>query len=88
MSYVDVDPFGNCNKTDSHPDDTGENIPFPLVTPGGGGSTWEPEREQEMLFGGGRTQEGRLTNSYVDSLYKELSKHYSRISDAIHYNNF
>ena len=50
--------------------------------------TWEPEREQEISFGGGKTQEGRLTDSYVDSLYKELSKHYSRTSDATHYNNF
>ena len=48
----------------------------------------EPEREQETSFGGGKTQQGRLTDSYVDSLYKELSKHYSRTLDAIHYNNF
>ena len=35
-----------------------------------------------------RTQEGRLTDFYVDSLYKKLSKHYSRTSDATHYDNF
>ena len=46
------------------------------------------KHEQETSFGGGRTQEGRLTDSYVDSLYKELSKHYSRTSDATHYDNF
>ena len=69
----------------------GENI---SLTPGGtepemgGGSSWEPEREQETSFGGGKTQERRLTESYVDSLYKELSKHYSRTSDATHYDNF
>ena len=41
-----------------------------------GGSTWEPEREQETSFREGKTQERRLTDSYVDSLYKDLSKHY------------
>ena len=61
-----------------------ENIPLTLV----GGSIWEPEREQETSFEGGRTQKERLTNPYVNSLYKELSKHYSRISDATHYENF
>ena len=81
MTGVDIDRFGDHHKTD---EPTGENIP---LTPGGG-STWEPEREQETSFRGGRTQEGRLTNSYVDSLYKELSKHYSRTSDVTHYDNF
>ena len=27
MAGVDVDPFGDHDKTDSHPGDTGENIP-------------------------------------------------------------
>ena len=41
MADVDIDPFGNHDKTESHPDDTGETIPF---TPEGvieGGSTWQ-----------------------------------------------
>ena len=46
-------PFGNHNKTDSHPDETGENI---SLTPRGaehvGGGTWEPEPKQETSFGG------------------------------------
>ena len=87
MADVDIDLFGEYDKTDSHPDDTGENTPLPLVNQGGG-STWKPEHEQETLFGGGRIQERRLTNSYIDSLYKELSKHYSQTSDATHYDNF
>ena len=41
-----------------------------------------------MSFRGGLTQETRVTNSYVNSLYKELSKHYNRTSDIIHYDNF
>ena len=47
----DINPFGEHNKTDSRPDDTDENIPLPPITPGGG-STWEPECEQETSFGG------------------------------------
>ena len=54
----------------------------------GGGTTWEPEHEQETSFKGGETQERRLTDSYVNSLYKELSKHYNRTSDATHYDHF
>ena len=48
MADIDINPFGDHDNTDSHPD-TGENIPF---VSGGvmGGPTWEPEREQEMLF--------------------------------------
>ena len=46
MADVDIDPFGDHDKTDSHPDDTGETVP---LNPGGAmrGSTWEPKREQE-----------------------------------------
>ena len=50
-----------------------------------GGSNWKPDREQETLFEGGKTQERRLTKSYINSLYQELS---SRTSDATHYDNF
>ena len=50
-----------------------------------GGSNWEPDREQETLFGGGKTQERRLTKSYINSLYQELS---SRTSGATNYDNF
>ena len=42
MADVDIDPFGEHDKTDSHPDE-GQSI---LFTPGGrieGESTWEPE---------------------------------------------
>ena len=82
MADIDIDPFG---EHESRPEETmDENIP---LTPRGG-SAWEPEREQETSFRGWRTQEGRLTDSYVDSFYKELSKHYCITSDATHYDNF
>ena len=42
MADIDINPFGDHDKTDSHPVEKGEAIHF---TPGGviGGSTWEPE---------------------------------------------
>ena len=82
MADVDIDPFGEHDKIDSHPDETNKTI---SLTPRG--SSWEPECEQETSFGGGKIQERRLTDPYVDSLYKELSKHYGRTSDATHYYN-
>ena len=46
MANIDIDPFGGHDKKDSHPDETGENIPLDqgreMV-----GSTWKPEHEQE-----------------------------------------
>ena len=39
MAEVDIDLFGEHNRTESRTD---ENIPLDLVTPGGR-STWEPE---------------------------------------------
>ena len=84
MADVDIDPFGHHDKTDLHPDETGENIHLNSGEGVMGRSTWGPEQEQETLFGEGKTQEKRLTDSYVDNLYKELSKHYSRTSNASH----
>ena len=48
MADVDIDPFGEHGRTE---EPTDENIPLTPVTPVGGGSTWEPEREQETSFG-------------------------------------
>ena len=42
MADIDIDPFGEYESRPEEP--MGENIP---LTPGGGGSTWEQEREQE-----------------------------------------
>ena len=48
MADIDIDPFGEHDKTE---EPTDENIPLDPVTPAGG-STWESEREQETSFGG------------------------------------
>ena len=42
MADIDIDPFGEHDRTESRTDETGENIAIDLVTPGGR-STWEPE---------------------------------------------
>ena len=58
MADVDVNPFG---EHESRPDEPmGENIP---LTPVGGGSTWEPEREREMSFGG-ESQRTKVKKDY------------------------
>ena len=51
MTDIDIDPFGDHDKTDAQPDETGEAIP---LKPGGvvRGATWQPEREQETSFRG------------------------------------
>ena len=47
MADIDIDPFGEHESRTEEPTD--ENFP---LTPVGGGSTWEPTREQETSFGG------------------------------------
>ena len=57
MADIDIDPFSDDDKTDARPDDhPDETIP---LTPEGvmGGSTWEPEPEQETSFRGGKLTE-------------------------------
>ena len=74
MADVNIDPFGDHNKTESRPDEpTGENIP---LTPVGGGSTWEPECEQETSFRGEESLGNKLLKVDVERLYQKLSKKY------------
>ena len=54
MADIDIDPFGEHDRTEEPMD---EHIPLTPVGPGGaplcggGGSTWEPTHEQETSFG-------------------------------------
>ena len=68
MEDVDIDPFGEHESRPEEP--MGENIP---LTPVEGGSTLEPEREQETSFRG-ESQRTRLLKDYVKDLYKKLSE--------------
>ena len=68
MADVDINPFGEHESKPEEP--MGENIP---LTPVGGGSTWEPEREQQTSFGV-ISQRTRLMKDYVKDLYKRLSE--------------
>ena len=70
MADIDINPFGDHESRPEEP--MGENIP---LTPEGG-STWEPEREQETSFRGGESQRTRLVKEDVERLYKKLSKIY------------
>ena len=74
MADIDIDPFGEHESRPEEPND--ENIPLDLVTPVGG-STWEPEREQETSFGG---------VSHMSVLHKEylVGKIYELIGNKMH----
>ena len=94
MEDIDIDPFGGaeCPATakqgeasrehESRPD---ENIP---LTPVGGGSTWEPEQEQEASFGGGESQRTKLMKDHVKDLYKKLSENVCETPEAFHFDYF
>ena len=84
MADVDIDPFGEHNRTESRTDEIGENIPFTPV----GGSTWEPDlREQETSFGG-ESQRTSLMKDYGRDLYKKLSENISETPEEFHYDYF
>ena len=81
MKDVDIDPFGEHDRTE---EPTDKNIPLTPVGPagaplgGGEGSTWEPKREQveqETSFGGKslETLKYEALESFVKNLYKKLS---------------
>ena len=85
MADVDIDPFREHeSRTDNHTE-TGENIPFTPVE--GGGSTWEPEREQETSFGG-ESQRTKLMKDYVKDLYKKISENIGETPEEFHYYYF
>ena len=83
MADIDIDPFGEHDRTESRTDETGENIPLPLVIPGEGGvPTWVPTK-QETSFGGEKMKEG-----LVKELNLKLFKHLSRTQEEFHFNDF
>ena len=80
MADVDIDPFG---EHESRPDEPmGKSIPLTSV----GGSTWEPECEQETSFGG-EGHRTKLKKDYVGDLYQKLSEKYE-VSEAFHFDYF
>ena len=84
MADIDIDPFEGMERGGEH-GRTEENIP--LIPREGGGSTWEPEREQETSFGG-TSQRTRLVKDYVEDLYKKLSENIGETPEAIHFDYF
>ena len=87
MADVDIDSFGNRDKTDSHPDEKSETIPF---TPGGmiGGSTWEPECEQETSFRGRTSLSTEVLREHIKALCHVLSKSLWQTPEAFHFDDF
>ena len=93
MADVDNDPFGEHESRPEEPTD--KNIPLdlcsrasgPPVTPVGGGSTWEPAREQETSFGG-ESQRTKLMKDYIKDLYKKLSENIGETPEEFHYDYF
>ena len=84
MADIDIDPFGEHESRSEEPMD----IPLDLVTPVGGGSTWEPDRgEQETSFGG-ESQRTKLMKDYVRDLYKKLSENIGETPELFHYDYF
>ena len=63
-------------------DETGENV---LLTPVGG--PWEPEREQEMSFGG-ESHRTKLVKDCVRDLYQKLSESRGETQEIFHYDYF
>ena len=84
MEDINIDPFGEHEWRREEPTD--ENIPLDSVTPGGG-STWEPEREQETSFGGRESQRTK-PKDYVKDLYKKLSENIDETPELFHYGYF
>ena len=83
---VDIDPFG---EHESRPEETrGESIPLAPV----GGSTLEPEGEQETSFGGLSGVRARLSVGFVEDkvngLYEILSEHFPKNQNVIYYDDF
>ena len=66
----DIDPLGDYDKTDTHPDETGENIPLTCTRKSHKGTYWEPMAETSFR---GKTQNTRLMESKFESLYEKLS---------------
>ena len=87
MADIDIDLFGEHESRPEEPTD--ENIPLDPVTPGGG-STWEPEREQETSFSGKslETLKYEALESFVKSLYKRLSGSNNEPPRMINFHNF
>ena len=86
MADIDIDPFEEHESRPEEPTD--EHIPLDPVTPVGGGSTWEPTREQEISFGGRESQRTKLMKDYVKDLYKKISENVGEIPEEFHYDYF
>ena len=79
MADVDIDPFGEHELMPDEP--TGEDIPLTPV----GGSTWEPERDQETSFRGKSHERDASKEGLVKKLYQLIGhKIHQRAEPSLH----
>ena len=84
MADIDIDSFGDQDKTKSKPDGPmGENI---SLTPGGG-SIWDPVHEEETSFGE-ESQRTKFMKELVKGLYRKLSESMGKPLEAFHFDYF
>ena len=84
MADVDINPFGEHDKTGEYPD-TGETISF---TQGGvieGGSNLEPEQETSFER---TSQRMKVLKEHFKALYNVLSKETGQTPEAFQFGNF
>ena len=74
---MDIHPFGEHDKRDTQPDETGETIPFIPTGVIEGGCTWEPEQETSFR---GTSQKMKVLKEHIENL--------GQTPEAIHFNNF
>ena len=88
MADVDIDPFGEHDRTQELTDGNISLAPGGLegTLLGGGRSTWEPISEQETSFRGRESQRNRLLRDRVEGLYEKLSQKWAKTSEVFHYN--
>ena len=80
MADIDIDTFGQHDKTDSHSDETGETIPLTPEGVMGGGSAWEPECKQETSFGRKSHESEIVKEEQIEEFYQLLgNKTYQRL---------
>ena len=100
MADIDIDSFGSPQGPTSGgasrehgrmEERTSEDIPLlsvPPVTQVGGGSTWEPEREEQETSFRGESQRTKLMKDYVKDLYKKLSEDIGETPEVFHFDYF
>ena len=86
MADVDINPFGDNDKTDAQPDETSKTI---YLNPGGvvvgEGATWVPEPETSFR---GTSIRKKVLREHADRLYQKPTEITCQTPKAFHFNDF